>query len=263
MYRKKVLPFLLVLMFLLTGCSSSNEIQLGTVDNEESDIVVGVISEPSAYTIDGSEGLYANHFIGNRKVTFLGLRDYNPSAKQQESIPEGYKALVTAFSVETLMTGKSASITASGVKLVNTVNSSLYGVQWNIDKDVEMDDEKIAGTVVCIRLIFLVPDDVQIDDCIVLFQHSMLPDTLRFAMQAPQAEIAGTAIDYVNMCPLCNAAEYEYDRLNVVACEMCSRKFTSGHSPSQRICFSCSVIYNYCTQCTRYIEKNNTTIIKK
>ena len=254
MYKKRVFPLFLVLIFLLCGCSPSNEIQLGTVDKTEKDIVVGVISEPGAYTIDGSEGLYANHIVGNRKVTFLGLRDYNPSAKQQESIPAGYKALVT---------GKSASITASDVRLVNTVTSSLYGVQWNIDKDVEMDDEKIAGTVVCIRLIFLVPDEVQIDDCIILFQHTLLPDTLRFAMQAPQVEIDGTAIDYVNMCPLCNAVEYEYDHLNVVGCEMCSRKFTSGHSPSQRICFSCSVIYNYCTQCTRYIEKNNTTIIKK
>lgn len=262
MHYKKFLA-LLISLFLFSGCAPQQALELGSVDDPSQGIVVGSISQPGEYTLEGAKGLYSNCTAGNRLVTFLGLRNHKPSTEQQESIPEGYKPVITAFSVETLPSGDRASITSSGIRLVHIPSSLLYAARWNMDADLEMEDEKIAGTVACMRLVYLIPEDTDIEDYLVTFTHDLLPESLRFSSLAPQADVAGTAIDYVNMCPLCQSAEYKYDELNIGTCEMCDRKFTSGHAPCQRICFSCSVINNYCTQCMRYIEKNNATIFKK
>lgn len=249
--------------FSFAGCAKKPTLELGSVD-EPSQIVVGVISAPGTYTIEGSSGLYANSTIGNKKVTFLGVCDYNPSSdKEASKIPDGSKALVAAFSVEKLAAGTSENISASNFYLVHADSSALYRANWNIDEDIEITDKKIAGTVVCNRLVFLVPKDTKADEYLFILDHKGLTTPRRFSMGVPQEEIAGTAIDYINMCPLCFESEYQYDHLVIGTCEKCGRKFTSGHSPCQRICFSCSVIYNYCTQCMRFIEQNNTTIIKK
>lgn len=262
MRRMTSVVFVIVIMVgMLAGCKNDGpQVELAEIATPAPEPLLAAIATPPPYSMESAKGVYGDIVNDDYRITFLGMVDYNLLPEEQNEISVDDKAIAVGYSIESL-SNENINLNNSIFRLVDTASMSSYSVKWTKDNNIEQwnkekkKDERVP--VECGRLIFVVPLEVNIDDLMLIITIS--GTEYYFMASKPQETISGAAIDYTNMCALCSldSVSYNYETLVISECQFCHRKFTSGHEPKQAICFSCSALNSYCTQCMRYIDNNS------
>lgn len=249
---KKFLVIVLALLCMvpMSACKKE-EIVYAPIDlpMDEADLTV------SEYSISDAEGPYGYYIKDDVKISFFGIMEYEVLENEKGKLKEGEKAVVVGMSAVKL---RNNDANINGIKnfLVDTTTNTNYPVKWFKDNDITQFEKKKERSVMCYRLIFAVPNALNIDKCV--FLSTCGEDNMEehlFSHMQPNEPTEEGSTDITNMCPLCSKEEYEKTTLVVCTCPLCGRQYVSSHNPPQEICYACSVMYNRCTQCQRYIEK--------
>ena len=259
-YKICCLVISLFFVVSLSGCKKKPETQLGAVATPIPDSMLAAVSTPPPYSINEAKGVYGGFTTEKYRFTFLGFSDYLPVPQEAEYVKSGEKPVVFGYSIEPLTDGY-IEFSTDSIRAVDMNTMTPYRPKWKKDNEIEQWVKEKTNSVMCGRLVYILPDTVEISDVMAVIEDG--DNVYKFSSNVPDEEISGATIDYTNMCELCSKQEYDFETLVIDTCEICGKKFTSGHEPRQRICFSCSVLNGYCTQCTRFISKNATIIKEK